>query len=358
MIAYCRNHRVLFSFAAIAVMGLAAGCADRAADSRTDFTPVALNAPVNAKQEMPAVPKDAQFTIFCRNFTEENRVADARLAQQQLHDTTKFKKWYVVHSADHSTLYYGFYRTIDPRDPKDAEEGQRAIDDQNAIRSLVSTDGTRVFPECLLVNIETPDPEENPAWDITRAKGEWSIDIADYTVPERKQVVADTVRDMRAHGIEAYYYHGTTASSVCIGCWPAEAVIVVTPEQLNTDPTENIVATANPLADNIAKPLENQGIKTVSTKTYIQDVTLDNALLKWKHHAENGEERIAIDPATGQTMIDPATGEPKAVKTSFLFRIQHREIMDTMAPTVAPLPKNVVPKKTEPSPGELRALPD
>jgi hypothetical protein len=326
MIATRRTFGIVLSCLTLTALGFAtSGCGDKAADAGVDFHSVAINAPVN-KQEMPDIPDGAQYTIVCRVFSGEDHVQASRLAQQQLHDETKLKKWYVVHSNDHSTLYYGYYRCINPRDEHDGVEGKRAIDDLNSIRTVADSQGNRLFPESLLVDITAPDPEANPAWDITKTRGTWSIDIADYSVPERKKAAVDSVREMRAHGIEAYYYHGETASSVCIGCWPGASVIEITPEKLNNDPDHPIVVTQQPLPAGFQKQLENQGMKGVAPHVDIVDPTLTAAMLKYPDHATDG---------TTRTITDSITGKEKVVEKAFLFKIPHPDPLDTMTPDSA-----------------------
>jgi len=142
----------------------------------------------NPADDMPVPPSDAQYTIYCRDYPEASHVQDSRDVQRLLGQVTNMKKWYVVHAADHSTLYYGFYRSINPRDPKDGAEGQRAIDDLNTIRQMQDSEGNRLFSTSLPVLIDTPDPQANPAWDITKSAGYWSIEIATYSnTPDRQQ---------------------------------------------------------------------------------------------------------------------------------------------------------------------------
>jgi len=346
------NPRALLSLLVMTATAFAcAGCPERAADAGMDIKPVAVDKAGDPAYDMPPIPKDAQYTIFCRVFSDENHVQLARKAQHELHDNTPLKKWYVVHSSDHSTLYFGFYRCIDPRDPKDADEGQRAINDQNAIRSMTDSEGHRLFSECLLVGIDSPDPQANPAWDITRTKGTWSIEIATFTnTADRKSKAVDAVREARSEGIEAYYYHGPTASSVCIGCWPAEAAIEISADVQNNDPTKNLVVTNTPLAEGIAKPLQNSGINTVAPQVSIMDPTVTAALIKWQEHSVNGETRVMIDPNTHQ--------ETSQVEKSFLFKIPHKDPLDTMTPP------EMVPAAPTPAPahvpgeGQLRSLGD
>ena len=352
MIAHRFSGSTVFTLLMSAALAAACGgCpGNKAADANTDFKPVAIDAPVNAATEMPAVPKDAQYTLVCRVFSDDTHVQLARQAQQQLHDATSLKKWYVVHSNDHSTLYYGFYRCIDPRDARDGAEGQRALNDQNTIRAMADSNGQRLFSECLLVPIDSPDPQANPAWDIARSRGTWSIEIASYTVADRKQLAVDSVREMRAHGIEAYYYHGETASSVCIGSWPAEAAVEVSFDQLNSDPDKPVVVTNQPLTQEYVNALSNAGASNVVPHVEIMDPTLTAALSKWKAHAVNGEER---------EVVDPVTQEKKPAQKSFMFKIPHKDALDSVTPDMAAVPQNYRNNRKPdgtPGDGQLRTL--
>src|SRR5208282_5360773 len=101
MIANCCNVVLV-----CAALGLCCVSCDpgKAADAKVNFH-AASPASGNAASDTPDIPKDAQYTIFCRAFTEDTHVQDSRQAQQILFTSTNLKKWYVVHSADHSTLY-------------------------------------------------------------------------------------------------------------------------------------------------------------------------------------------------------------------------------------------------------------
>jgi hypothetical protein len=267
------------------------------------------------------------------------------------------KKWYVVHSSDHSTLYYGFYRSVNPRDEKDGAEGQRAIDDLNKIREMHDTDGNRIFSASLPVPINSPDPQANPAWDITKTKGYWSIEIATFSnSADRKERAVDAVRAAREQGVEAYYYHGPTASSVCIGSWPQESALEITPEVQNPNPDAPVVATDRPLSADYSAKLEKNNVQTVAPRVEVQDLTLTQALNKWPEHASNGYVLMqkVIDPVTHEEVTRP--------QASFLFKIPHPDPLDTMTPTdtaaVAPPPAQDDTHTIKPGVGQLRSLGD
>jgi hypothetical protein len=337
-----------------ALCSFAASCDpnNKAADAGVNFT--AGKSATNGKlgDDMPTPPADAQYTILCRDFPEPTHVQDSRDAQHVLLETTKMNKWYIVHASDHSTLYYGFYRTIDQRDPKDGAEGKRAIDDLNAIRTITTPDGTRLFSASLPVGIDTPDPEANPAWDITKSTGYWSIEIAAFAnSPDRKQRAVQAVRDARADGVEAYYYHSPTASSVCIGSWPKEAAIEITPADMNTDQDRPLFVTNTPIDPAVEREYQKQNIQTAYTHVDIRDLTLTSTLAKYPDHSVNGFSMHERDPLTGAQT-------DKVIEHSFLFKIPHKDPLDTIATPTAPIAPPPTQHNDQPGVGHLRSLGD
>jgi hypothetical protein len=326
---------------AIALTALAGfactSCNDKPdADANTKFGKINPAKTADLASDTPDIPKDARYTIFCRNFAEPTHVDDSREAQQLMSTNTPLKKWYVVHAADHSTLYYGFYRCMNPHDAKDGKEGQRAINDLNTIRAMQDSTGGRPFSESLVVGVDAPDPQANLDWDITRSKGMWSIEIACFNnSADRKERAVDAVREARSQGIEAYYYHGESASSVCIGSWPEEAV---QERSMNSDDAPPLVVTNQPLPDEFNQQLARKGIKAVAPQVDILDPTLTQALEKWPEHSVNG-------------LTLPG-------ERAFLFKIPHPDPLDNMAvsgqaPVAAPLPE--VPSQ-QPGVGHLPSL--
>jgi hypothetical protein len=354
MIAGRNTLFILLLCGAAAATLTSCGPENKPADAGVKFDPPAAATGGNLADDMPAPPKDAQYTIVCRDFSEATHVQDARQALQTLRQATDLKKWYIVHAADHSTLYYGFYRTMDPRDANDAAEGQRAIADLNTIRAIQDSQGNRLFPSSLIVGIDSPDPQANPAWDITRTTGTWSIEIAAFKdTPDRKERAVEAVRDARSQGVEAYYYHGPTVSSVCIGCWPAEAAVEITPEQQNVNPDQPLLVTPTPLSAEYTKGL-SKDIQQIAPHVDVADPTLTQALGKWKEHSVNGYTLM-------QKVVDPVTHEETTQpERPFLFKIPHKDPLDTMTPTdtatVAPPQENTQPKQS--GVGQLPSLGD
>jgi hypothetical protein len=278
--------------------------------------------------DMPVPPADAQYTIYCHNYQGPNHVEDARLVALQLRRGTSLKDWYVVHKTDSSTLYYGFYRTDNPRDPNDAKEGQRAIQDLDSIRSMADSTGYRPFSESLPVLLDSPDPTADPKWDLTHSGGYYSLEIAVYKdSPKRKQYAVDAVRAARAAGIEAYYYHGPTSSSVCIGAWPQSSAQEINPSQENTDPNVPLVLTPSPLGEDAEKQFAQRGIKAVAPRLDPIDPDMIQAMRRFPTHSVNGEYLM-------QSMVDPATGQKKLEPPhSFLVKVPAADSIDEQSDT-------------------------
>lgn len=304
-------------------------------------------------QDMPVPPKDAQYTIYCEEFDGPDHLLRSQAVRQALHDQTSMKDWYVVHKDDQSTLYYGFYRTFDRHNSGHKDQAEKALHDLGEIREMVDSNGYRPFASSLPVPIDSPDPTENPAWDLSRASGYWSLQVAAYKdSPQRKEAAVDVVRHMRANGIEAYYYHGPTVSSVCIGCWPKQAVRDITAADQNTDPDQNLIVTQQALPQKTQQMLsQKMGMKNVAPIIQPVDPTLIAAMQRYPESAVNGQ-------VLGYPVNDPATGQRRIVPTrSFIVEIKHREVDDSsMNQVAAPPPPTSLQPDAVPGLGSLRSL--
>jgi hypothetical protein len=232
--------------------------------------------------------------------------------------STPLNQWYVVHEANQSILYYGFYRSFNDGDQ--AKENQRAQADRAAIDQLTDQRGDRPFQHCFFVALSSPDPVAPSEWDLRNARGYWTLQIAAYLDdPRRKEAAVEAVRGFREAGIEAYFYHGETISSVCIGVWPEEAVRKQeTDVGGSTDPSQPILVSNVPLPREMVQGLRdesNQKVRVLQPKMDIADPTLRAAIAQYPEHAVNGYvQQISVrDPQTGQLR---QRGEP-----SMLFAI-------------------------------------
>jgi hypothetical protein len=192
-------------------------------------------APLGADlSDMPLAPKDAQWTIYCATVADPSHVETSRSLKAALVKRTSMREWYILHESNQSRLYYGFYRSFN--DKADAAESSRAQADRKKIDELVDGAGERPFRACQFVPLSAPDPESRPEWNLVNAPADkfWTLEIGSYKDhPDRKKFAVDAVREARAAGEEAYYYHGDTVSSVCVGAWPETAVAE---ERVDSDP--------------------------------------------------------------------------------------------------------------------------
>lgn len=347
------RHIQLLSSLVICVLLASASLAVAKSPPPAGGAPPAQKADPNAAPTGGA-PKDAQYTIYCQAIPGIAHVEQANAFKGELLKLTKMSDWYVIHSEDESTIYYGYYRSID--DPKDKKETERAKRDLAKINDLVDPQSNKIFRYCFFVPITAPDPTAPPEWDLRNASGYWSVEIGVYKdSPARKQAAVDAVRDARKAGIEAYYYHGPTASSVCIGSWPREAIREQDEQTgIAHDPNQDVLVLPQPIAGMEHVEIRNregQRVRALAPKTEIVDPSLTATLAKYPTHALNGAEVI-------QKAKDSVTGEMKETKDpSVVVPIPHD------APSLlrqnAPPPSLVgpaTPSQQTPGSGQLRSI--
>lgn len=266
-----------------------------------------------------AIPKDARFTVFCGTFSGPQHIQQAKAMRQQLVEKSGMQDWYVVQGQGQTTLYYGFYRAVNEQ--IDAKEGVRAQNDRKRIAAMTGTNGGRLFNGVLLVALDEADPSSPAEWNLENAKGQWTIQIAVYKDhPQRKQYAVDAVRTARSQGYEAYYYHGPTASSVCIGAWPASAV-KADDEIRMTDPNAvPLIAPGSvPVKEGIMTP-DGRPIRVMRTQTQVLDESLLATMRAFPNHSVNG--------VAGQQVRDPNTGQVRTVMDrSLLVRVPQQRVM-------------------------------
>jgi hypothetical protein len=258
----------------------------------------------------PAPPKDAQWTIYCVSLKGATHVEQMNQLKADLMRTTGLRGWYVVHLEDHSALYYGYYRSF--KDKKDPAEAARLQKDQKSIQAIVDQSGNKPFRDAMPMLIAAPDPVAPPEWDLRNAKGYWSLQIAAYEgSPQRKQAAVDAVREARQQGIEAYYYHGQSVSSVCIGAWPENAVKKQDSDQAETsDPTQPmlVLGPGTDVLGNQTKGLREKSsgerVHVVEERVEIADPTLEAARKKYPHHIVNGSEEVISFKRPDGTVVD------------------------------------------------------
>ena len=271
----------------------------------------------SAAPQAPAIPAGAEWTIYCATIPGVGHIQQSTQLRDQLIKGTGMRDWYVIHGANESTLYYGFYKSVEKAKPV-----------REKIDAMTDASGGRPFRNALTVELTAPDPEAPPQWDLANAPAGmvWSVQIAAYEgSPQRKKYAVDAVRDARAQGVPAYYFHGPSISSVCVGAWPNQAVRGDMEPAFN-DPNErrtmDQIMQQQP-ADLIVlppgMPVVNKEIRTkrgrmraVSPQLEVVDPTMLATMKNFPHHYRNGEPE-------GQSTKNGVQPKP-----SFLVKIGRR----------------------------------
>jgi hypothetical protein len=195
----------------------------------------------------------------------------------------------------------------------------RGAGDLAAIESLRDATGARLFPRAVFAPINAPDPDAPPEWDLRSvdAKAYWTVQECAFTPPDlRKQAAIQRVRELRAAGFQAYYYHGTTISSVCIGLWPKEAVnfpeedqVGVSERHMNDPSYRLIVDTVGMSPDDLQKQLKGQrNVGVVRAVQDIKDESLRQMAIDFPHHVNYEPEFLEFIDEKNQTITIPKPG--------------------------------------------------
>jgi len=280
-----------------------------------------INASASAKKDGSlGPPKDAQFTLYCADYTGPAHVEVANRVKQDLTATSGLRNWYVIHQEDRSTLFYGYYKELDDSALKR---------DRAAIEAMQDQHGNRIVRSAIAVSVDAPDPIAPPEWNLANMRrGEldkrhyWTLQIAAYKDdPSRKQAAVDSVRAARQSGIEAYYYHGETVSSVCVGVWPEEAIRIegmkVVPGgrdlqsggafgAASSDPDQQIlVAPGMKIPEQMHKAADKRGMTVAQPKVTIVDPSMMQMKQQFPEHAVNGAMEMMTD-SNGQRVPRPS----------------------------------------------------
>jgi hypothetical protein len=309
----------------------AASCAKGPAPSESKTSsvqPPAAGAVADAKPQgadaaaavpkAPVVPAGAEWTIYCMSIPGAGHIQHAIQLRDQLIKNTGMRDWYVIHGQTESTLYYGFYKSFD----KNIKATRAKID------AMTDTSNGRPFKNALIVELTAPDPEAPPQWNLANAPAGmlWSLQIGAYEgSPERKKAAVDAVREARAQGVPAYFYHGPSISSVCIGNWPKQAV------RGDMEPAFNDPDERRPMAEIMAQQpgdlivlppgmppvdkdlrVNNRKVRAVSPRLEAVEPSLLAAMKNYPYHFRNGE----AEGMKTKTGVQP--------KPSFLVKIPRR----------------------------------
>jgi hypothetical protein len=235
----------------------------------------------------PVPPPGAQWTIFCGAFRGADHVLLANQAKEALLRQSHLSEWYLVHHADESILYYGYYTELGT---------PRAKADKRAVDRLEVVDGEKEFAAAQFVPLASPDPSAPPEWDLANTPPDmyFSLQIAAFLkTADRKERAVEAVRDARKQGIEAYYYHTDSMSTVFVGAWPRTAVRQQNAGGVahNNNPNAPLIVFGGPVADSAIPKLhdgEGNPIPVIAPKLIVDDPTLAKAIHDFPENAVNG----------------------------------------------------------------------
>ncbi len=247
-------------------------------------------APIPAEPPV-AVPANAEWSLACISLSTPDRFARMSQMKAYLSSKSPFKNWYVIHDETKSTLFYGFYASISHTDPK----GAQAQADRKALSEWVDP-GTkeRPFTQAMFTRLAEPEPIAPAEWKLSNAPATayWSIQVAAFQGNGRKETAVEAVKEMRGKHIDAFYHHGQTISSVCIGAWPANAVKQQDDDHgRSVSPEDQVLVSDTPLPAKYKnarmQAADGTRIKAVAQRIEIADETLDAALKQYPYHLTN-----------------------------------------------------------------------
>lgn len=250
-----------------------------------------------------AADKDDEYSaIRCASFTGAQRFDHAKKCQESLKKVSDLKDRLIqVFDEDGvSTVYYGRYKY-----KFDAKTGKESYDpdfnkDLNVIRGLsVRMRDNRgaesdVWPFRLATIAALPGPASKfPQWELTKCKGKFSLQVGVFyntgEFLQRRKAAEEYCKLLREQGEEAWYHHGATNSSVCIGSFPKEAIQAFRKE----NPLTGVLEFYNKIVDEKMLALQR----------------------KYPHNLHNGHlfKQLVTDPKTGQKKEDPHLSFPVEV---------------------------------------------
>src|SRR5687768_10033206 len=301
---YTKTFNRIASLTLATVVAAGVSCSPKNPDAGESKSSLASGSPSSnkppARPAISAAPKDAQWTILCKVIRGADHVGRSKAMKDSLLKTTQLRDWHLVHKEEESHLYYGYYKSFDPK----TKDGARAQRERAQIDAMVDARNNRPFSQAVFTQLAAPDPTAPPEWNLANASGDISLQIAAYTgSPQRKEYAVEAVRAAREQGIEAYYFHGDTTSSVCIGSWPRTALegssdidvahldennpaLVLPPELQEQTNRRNI------------RNADGQQLEPVAPKMRATDPSLIAAMRRFPEHAVNGE--IMVKQVTDQ----------------------------------------------------------
>jgi hypothetical protein len=241
---------------------------------------------------------------------ERRRLAENRAAALKQVRGLKPELVLVFDSGDESVVYYGRYRRGYDTAKNEPLFKPDARADLDLIRSLsITADGKDSWPFRYATMEELPAARSpHPEWDLASADAYWSLHVAvfynDETISNRRYLAEEYCRELRGQGVEAYYHHGATNSSVCVGLFPAKAVQDVS----ETDPLTGVKRVVNRIVDERLLALQRQFTHSLQNGRRINDVVRDPKTGEIKERVPMASFLVKVPRAQTPEKRGPAGG--------------------------------------------------
>ncbi len=315
--------------------------------------------------KQPTAPPDARWTISCQTFEGPARIEEAKRVREAMVKQTGDRAWYVVHGEHNSTLFFGFYRSVELQatDSADSKDAERAHADRKRLGALRNGRDTALFPTCLLVPLDAPGDEGPPEWNIQNAPKDarWTLLIGVYREdPARRKAAVAAVRLLRSQGHEAFCLHLEFASFVYVGQWPAAAAVVEEPDTSRVSHAENervmvVDRVLDPRTPMTYTDTDGAIVHLVGRTLSIRDASINELMAKFPNFHTNGE-------VLGKRIKDKAGVERVEYDPSVLSQIPRREasILNNGALEPPVTLKTISPTGQQPTKGtgKLKSLDD
>lgn len=184
----------------------------------------------------------------------------------------------VVHSDTVSTVYYGRYRQ-----QLDLKSGRTSYTPDYSpelaqIRGL-TLGGSSEHPfAAAMIDALPPPPSANSQWDLlSQNSGYWSLQVGVFYNTEgmtrRRQAAEEYCKLLRDQGEQAFFHHGASNSSVCIGLFPREAIATMN----RTDESTGVSRIVSEIVDPKLIDLQKKHPKNVQNGHIINQIRRDAA---------------------------------------------------------------------------------
>jgi hypothetical protein len=305
--------------------------------------------------DQSAIPKGAQYTLFCTFIQTPLHVEQSNQLRKELIASTGMHDWYVVHQSDRSSIYYGYYRSI--TGPDDPREAARAQADRQKVDRMTDKAGNHLFARALFVELTAPDPVTRPEWNLLNAQGAYTIQIGVYKgSPQRKEAAVEAVRQARAQGVEAYYLHGQTSSMVCVGAWPASALVRIDPTDAasNSDPSKTLMVVPETgdlsLDKDLDKAALQNNVQLVRPTVKVVDASMIAAMKQFPYNSVNGNY-IMHQSRDGKQTYDPSYILPIPERSNLnLDKSEQAPAAPAPPGGFDPAYRPAIPRQTDPTP--------